>query len=156
MRDKSCDKEAGEYLSIALDRSEISQTDLAVILNKDRGYCNWLCNGYGLMDFAKMKKLFWECSFTPNELVLGPENVSIVRKRILGTKGLSYEDYSICNPELVFKELSGIYLYLLLKKQKKNYVLLKRILPIYDAFEGNRAGDNSSTLLLYCFSFFLL
>ncbi len=108
MRDKSCDKEAGEYLSKALDRSEISQTDLAVILNKDRGYCNRLCNGYGLMDFAKMKKLFWECSFTPNELVLGPENVSIVRKRILGTKGLSYDDYSICSPELVFKELSGM------------------------------------------------
>lgn len=108
VRDKSYDKIAAANLKRLIERDNIKMPELGVILDVGYTQCSRICNGHAPLDAGKMYKLFNECSYTPDQIVLGEEHVSIVRKRMIGTKGMSYDDYSICSPNLVEAELSSL------------------------------------------------
>lgn len=108
MRDKSYDKISAENLKKLVEADNIKLPELGVILDVSSTQASRICNGHAPLDSGKMYKLFMECSYTPDRIVLGENHVSIVRKRIIGTKDMSYDDYGICSPKLVEAELSGL------------------------------------------------
>ncbi len=108
MRDKSYDKISAENLKKLIEADNIKLPEQGVILDVSSTQASRICNGHAPLDSGKMYKLFMECSYTPDRIVLGENHVSIVRKRIIGTKDMSYDDYGICSPKLVEAELLGL------------------------------------------------
>ena len=108
VRDKSYDEIPAKNLKNLIETDAITMPELGVILDVSSAQASRICNGHAPLDTGKLYKLFMECSYTPDRIVLGEDHVSIVRKRIIGTKDMSYDDYSICSPKLVEAELSGL------------------------------------------------